>query len=138
MEKGRTSRHVRGYVFITKHDHPRANKDGYVFEHIVVVEKAIGKFIPEKAVIHHIDGNPSNNSIGNIVLCENQAYHLFLHLRIRAIRACGNPSWRICKHCKEYDAPENIIVYKGRAGHHKKCDNEYQNKIYAMRKIKGP
>jgi len=101
--------HSAGYVLITIENHPRKNSDGYVNEHFLVAEKALGKYLPAKAIIHHIDGNPSNNKNNNIVICENRKYHNLLHVRKRAIDACGNPKWRKCYICKKYDDPKNLL-----------------------------
>jgi hypothetical protein len=48
-------------------------------EHRVLVEKAIGRRLTKGEVVHHVDGNKSNNAISNLVLCPNQAYHKMLH-----------------------------------------------------------
>ncbi len=51
----------RGYVYILKPDHPRADHQGYVLEHILVVEEVLGKPLPKGAVVHHANGVKSNN-----------------------------------------------------------------------------
>lgn len=74
----------RGYVRIHSPGHPRAHKQsGYVYEHILLAEKALGKQLPEKAEVHHLNGNKGDNSPGNIVICEDRAYHMLLHKRMR-------------------------------------------------------
>lgn len=62
-------------------EHPRSDCRGYVFEHIVVAEKVLGKYLPEGAVVHHIDGNGLNNNNNNLVVCQDHAYHMTLHKR---------------------------------------------------------
>jgi hypothetical protein len=68
------------------------NRDGYrlitidgkrVYEHIYKAEKALGKALPLKAIVHHWDGNPGNNDNINLVVCPDQAYHLDLHRRMK-------------------------------------------------------
>lgn len=51
--------------------------------HVLVAEKALGKSLPKGAVVHHVDRNRQNNTSTNLVVCPNQAYHLFLHKRMR-------------------------------------------------------
>lgn len=41
--QGGRKQHGKGYVMVLAKDHPRANPDGYVMEHIVVAERAIEK-----------------------------------------------------------------------------------------------
>ena len=103
-----------------------------VREHIAVAEKAFGRKLPCGAIVHHADRNKSNNENSNLVICPNDAYHLILHRRLRAMDACGNPNWVKCWVCKTYSSPDDIVV-NGKNTHHKKCVNEYQNKARAIR-----
>lgn len=118
----RGGKHTRrdGYIFIWKPNHPRSNSKGYVMEHILIAEKAFGKPLPIKAHIHHVNEITSDNRKENLVICENNAYHLFLHQRIRALKACDHANWRICMKCSQYDEPQNLHIYKTNAIHHQK------------------
>ena len=61
--------------------HPRAHK-GHVLEQYLIAEKALGKPLPPKVVIHHSNKNLGDNkSSFNLVICENQSYHRLLHTR---------------------------------------------------------
>lgn len=73
----------RGYAKIKAHEHPRRDRDGYVLEHIVVVEKEIGRFLYEGEVVHHIDGNKTNNDIKNLKLYESHSQHVKDHAKQR-------------------------------------------------------
>jgi HNH endonuclease len=94
-----------GHTKVLMPNHPRADSKGYVREHIVVVERAIGKPLNAGAIIHHLNGDARDNKPQNLVVCENQAYHLLLHARQRAFIACGNANFKRCKRCKEYSDP---------------------------------
>jgi len=110
-------------------------KYGYIAEgqrsaHTLLVEQVLGHALPKGAVVHHIDGNGSNNDHSNLVVCPSQAYHLLLHMRQRALEECGNANWRKCKHCKQYDAPENLKINEFPANHgstvyHAACHADY-------------
>lgn len=80
--------------------------------HIRIAETALGKPLPDGAEVHHVDGDRLNNDRSNLVVCQDNAYHKLLHIRTRALKACGNPNWRKCTYCQEYDAPENLIQYR--------------------------
>lgn len=133
----------RGYILVLAKDHPRANRDGYVPAHILVVEKTLGHFLQARAVVHHVDGNVSNNAPTNLVVCEDQAYHLLLHQRLRAFRACGDPSALKCDRCGRYDTPPSIAVYPANRANrkpsfqarHKTCNAAYVREFNARRRM---
>ena len=90
-------------------------------------EKVLGKKLPPKAVMHHFDGNKTNDQSNNLVICENQEYHFLLHIRKRALEACGNTHWLSCRICKKHDNPQNLTVLK-KNQYHKLCATKYQKK----------
>ena len=114
-----------GEGHIMENGYVRTMEKGVVkFDHTRIAEEVLGKSIPGKACLHHIDENPTNNSKDNLVLCENAAYHRLLHLRTKAIRLGFPPNYRKCRFCKEYDDPKNLLIrYSG--VHHKECCNAY-------------
>jgi hypothetical protein len=68
-----------GYVRIGGHKgHPRANRHGQVLEHILVVEKRIGRHLSVDESVHHIDHVKHNNVDSNLKLTTKSA-HSRLH-----------------------------------------------------------
>lgn len=58
--------------------HHRADKAGYVMEHILVFEKATGIPVTKEFAVHHLDGDKQNNDISNLCLMTfsgHTAYH---------------------------------------------------------------
>jgi len=66
--------------------------DGYVIEkrirsdvvkwlpqHRLVMEEAIGRPLTRREVVHHIDGDRSNNSLENLHLCSSRSEHNRVH-----------------------------------------------------------
>jgi hypothetical protein len=122
-------RKKRRVVTVRVDGHPRAHK-GDVLEHIIIAERALGRYLPEKAEVHHFDEDPMNNDPKNLIICQNRGYHSLLHQRMRALKACGNPAWRICSYCRSYDSLLSLVI-RSREGlniacYHKKCRADYE------------
>lgn len=131
------SNYVRHYM----PSHPRANTQGYIYEHVFVVEQALGHCLPDGAEVHHVNERRRDNRNRNLVVCQDHAYHAFLHQRSRAYRACGNVDWRPCVFCKEHAAVADMDVRRRTTKvsvsyHHKSCLSDYrrEHKLVALRK----
>jgi transposase len=75
-----------GYVRVKAPWHPRANSKGYVFEHILVCEQKIGRFLEPGEVVHHINGIRNDNRPENLInLPERQ------HAKISGKQAAKTP-----------------------------------------------
>jgi len=103
-----------GYVQILQPD------GSYIREHILVAERALGKTLPSGAVPHHVNENRADNRPGNLVVCQDRAYHSLIHRRMRALKACGHASWRC------WDDPTKMYVNPKGAAWHRSCFNEYR------------
>ena len=63
--KGGRSYHKAGYVMISCPTHPRAS-NGYVFEHILVVEEMLGRQLHGNENVHHRNGLKADNRPENL------------------------------------------------------------------------
>lgn len=77
------------YVMVHMPKHPRGYSNGYVLEHILIVEEALGWPLPDKAVVHHIDGNGENNKLSNLMVFKSNAEHTSFHWKERSLKTCG-------------------------------------------------
>lgn len=79
---GHEKKRVDGYIAVYFPDHPAANRDGYVMKHRLVMEKAVGKIIPDGFVVHHINHQRDDNRIENLALMTFRA-HAGMHMKER-------------------------------------------------------
>ncbi len=73
-----------GYIGIWKPEHSRADKQGYVYEHTLIVEQKKGRELYKNEEIHHINLNKQDNDINNLFLCTHKE-HLEIHRSIEAL-----------------------------------------------------
>lgn len=66
MWKGGKFINSNGYIMVLAKDHPRASSSGYVLEHIIVMEKHIGRMLVPGENVHHINGIKVDNRIENL------------------------------------------------------------------------
>jgi hypothetical protein len=62
---GRTTT-VVGYVRVRRPDHPRADSNGYVAEHVLVAEKKIGRLMKDDENVHHLNEKKGDNREENL------------------------------------------------------------------------
>ena len=83
----------RGYILILKPTHPNCNKMGYVFEHRLVMEKHLGRYLTPEEIVHHkgtkypIESieNIQDNRIENLRLFSGAGEHKKYHLKLRRL-----------------------------------------------------
>jgi hypothetical protein len=66
--KGGRTKHHAGYLMVRMPDHPRARTQGYVFEHILVMEARLGRMLFADESVHHKNGIRDDNSPENLEL----------------------------------------------------------------------
>ena len=67
-----------GYVYKHMPSHPHSTRKGYIYEHILVMEKKLGRLLQGQEEIHHLNGIKNDNRIENLYLCNNHSEHLKL------------------------------------------------------------
>jgi len=74
--------YCRGYRKVMAKEHPRADRDGYILEHRLVMEEHLGRYLEPEEVVHHINGVRDDNRIENLQLRSSRADHGHGHEQI--------------------------------------------------------
>lgn len=102
-------------------------KNGWKTEHRYIMEKHLGHALETNMIVHHIDGNKTNNSVDNLMIM-SFADHARFHRKMektqwsrkfQKCQQCGSTKIKhfghgLCKHC--YDNSYKVAI-RLKAGH---------------------
>ena len=139
---GGGTRLSNGYKSVRAEGHPKAKARGfYIYEHILVMEKHLGRYLTNKEVVHHINGNKLDNRIENLKLFINNGEHLKLELRkyryVSVLPVPSNTKEIIVKRTNDGQARQyeirrcllcNKLFWAYRSGKVKNCSISCSNK----------
>lgn len=77
--RGKKKRSSSGYILIKDYEHPNRNSHNDVLEHVYVMSKHLNRPINKNEIIHHIDGDRTNNILSNLYLYKNKSEHKLGH-----------------------------------------------------------
>jgi hypothetical protein len=75
-----------GYIYILNRNHPNATKNGYVFEHRLVAEKKIGRYLNKFEHVHHLNGIKDDNRPENLEVINGYTHSLITKMQTRIIQ----------------------------------------------------
>jgi len=111
---------THGYVFIKIPSHPKANKRGYVPEHVLIWEKSNKEVVPKGYIIHHLNGKRDDNKPNNLVAMKKSEHVQQAEPYKRRIKELEDEIILLC----------TVLIYKqGNMGHSRKqglCDKDFR------------
>lgn len=79
---GFKKRRTDGYIALYFPEHPRSNSEGYIMEHVLVMECIIGRPLKDDEVVHHKNHKKDDNRKENLELMTFKE-HARLHMKER-------------------------------------------------------
>lgn len=83
--KGGIQHHTSGYILIYSPKHPFCNKQKYVFEHRLIAEKHISRYLKRNEIVHHINEIKDDNRPKNLYIMTITEHKHFHQLKIKPI-----------------------------------------------------
>lgn len=89
---------LNGYALVKKPRHPKAMRGGWYWQHILIVEEHIGRYLKEYESVHHINEIKTDNRIENLFVCHRDEHDKAHGMKTVSLYRM-NPNW-VGKQCE--------------------------------------
>ena len=122
-------RHSSGYLLEWAPDHPRASR-GRVLQHVLVVERLLGRYLNDDEHVHHRDHVKTNNDPSNLVVL-SPTEHAKLHAAEKLASVESTRMSVICAECgKPFPAKRSKVIGPNRRNRAKFCSMDCRRKAW--------
>lgn len=92
--RGGRSKATNGYILVRVGvGHPMADVRGYVYEHRLVASNKMGRILLRSELVHHINGDKTDNRPENLEVLKSVTHHLARHRKVqRGLRGPDEPN----------------------------------------------
>lgn len=98
--RGGTSVTHDGYVLVRVGvEHHLADVRGYAYEHRLVAEEVIGRRLRPGEIVHHVNGDATDNRPENIRVMASRKHHAAKHRKRSDLRGPDEPNRRVLCGC---------------------------------------
>ncbi len=70
---------VGHHIEVKIHNHPKSGRHNKVYQHILIAEEKMGRFLANDELVHHINCVKSDNRPENLFVCKNNGEHFRIH-----------------------------------------------------------
>ena len=74
---------INGYILCYKPNHPFCCNGKYVYEHRLIAEKHLSRFLSKNEIVHHINENRSDNRPENLFVFQSMSEHIKFHSNLK-------------------------------------------------------
>jgi hypothetical protein len=112
--------HTNGYVYEKHWGHPRTNNTGWVYQHVIVMERHLGRNLKANEHVHHKNEIKDDNRIENLEILSKSEHHSLHGLQRNYARTSKYRWVRFNTACRKWQAR----VTKNGTQETKTCETE--------------